>query len=181
MLSESFKKRADEAAFWEAWVGTVLSRGGLYTLHHPFTADGSPSHALTWDLEVGSKPQNLLTVEVKSLKLTFTGPADYPFSELLVCSGNSWKKKWGDSVLTQRDFLFVSRATGAIVWLPIGVTCGVATVTDKERGETYKTVVTDSGGLKHLSEFVDHVKEEDPGRGKDSRHLYGKDGGGGSK
>ena len=51
-----FASRANEAAFWEAWVGAVLSRCGLYTVHHPFTLAKHPgevaSYAHTWDLDV---------------------------------------------------------------------------------------------------------------------------------
>ncbi len=163
-VSQSFIDRADSAAFYEAWVGAVLARAGLYTLHHPFEIDGK-DHGETFDLGVFKnnlqpwyeQPGN--TVEVKSLNLTFYNPDTYPFEEVLVCSQNSWLRKWPGRYYTMRDFLFVSRATGSIVWLPTmtQVTLG-KDVEDKGRGEVYKAVTVQREALRPLQEFVDHVK-----------------------
>lgn len=170
-ISPSFRKRADEAAFFEAWVGCVLARAGLYTLHHPFVADGGDYHAHTWDLDVSAYPpltfdnvdvkrssSSFRQVEVKSLSLTFTGPIDYPYNRPLVCSQNSWLKKWPGKHTTQRDFLFVSKTTGAIVWLPVGspVELGCE-VTDSTRGETYKVAKTWDQYLRPLQDFIEDI------------------------
>lgn len=160
-VSESFKARANEAAYWEAWVGAVLARAGLYTMHHPFLADGSDSHGLSWDLDVSSEGVGgpWRQVEVKSLNLKFNNIDDYPFNTVIVCSQNSWRKKWGQADMTQRDFLFVSRETGSIVWLPtaVPVISGCHTV-DRSRNEQYLTIQTTKNKLKDLHEFIEHVQ-----------------------
>ncbi len=166
-VSKSFLDRADSAAFWEAWVGAVLARAGLYTMHYPFIADGDPSHGTTWDLDVSatnpypSAAPVPIQTEVKSLNLSFGSVADYPYSEVLVCSQNSWIKKWPSRDYTMRDFLFVSRVTGDIVWLPTmsQVRMGKE-VTDSTRGQTYKVVTTDKANLASLEDFVSYAKRE---------------------
>lgn len=165
-VSESFKLRADSAAFWEAWVGSVLSRAGLYSTHHPFVVSQSTAaiqaHENTWDLDVSSEhPQKFgmdVRVEVKSLSHAFRTTTDYPYPTVLVCSQNNFIKKWPGSRVTGRDFLFVSRETGAILWLPSGseVTMGQDTY-DKSRNELYKTVTSYKSDLRGLSDFVDMV------------------------
>ena len=171
-VSKSFADRADSACFWEAWVGAVLGRAGLYILHHPFVADGGDYHALSWDLDVNScnmfggcgegcyKSDGEIPVECKSLSLFFTRAEDYPNEPLFVCSQNSWMNKWTGKDRTQRDFLFISRQTGAIVWLPVGtpVTLGHDAF-DSSRGNTYKVVVTEKKYLKELGDFVEYVKK----------------------
>lgn len=169
-LSSNFRDRADSAAFFEAWVGAVLARAGLYTLHHPFTLaetrEDIESYAQTVDLGVGadassfdSEVYDFKEVEVKSSNLTFHTTLDYPFPELLICSQNSWEKKWTKAYTTRRDFLFVSRQTGAILWLPTKtpVTLGNL-VHDATRNQTYKAVKTSSDNLRALDEFVHMVK-----------------------
>ena len=90
-VSDSFRGRADAAAYWEAWVGAVLSRAGLYTEHYPFyVAPGhdSTDYSQTWDLNVrATKSETPCTeVEVKSVNLEFTSAKDYPYSSVIVCS-----------------------------------------------------------------------------------------------
>lgn len=162
-VSPSFKKRANEAAFWEAWVGAVLARAGLWTLHHPFAADGGDSHGLTWDLDVSTHGDTSgqapwLPVECKSLSLTFTTEDDYPFDNVLICSANSWNRKWPGHTTSQRDFLLISRETGGILWIPVGAQAKVVKVTDSTRNETYKAMQTTRDALRPLIDFVDHVK-----------------------
>jgi len=166
-VSKSFKDRADGAAFWEAWVGAVLARAGLYTVHHPFLADGLDTHGQTFDLEVyGNHPQafmdgsGMTDVEVKSLNLSFTGPADYPFDDVMLCSQNSWLRKWPGSYHVCRDFLLVSRHTGNLVWVPCMAPVEMGReVTDSSRGETYKVVVAKKVNLRPLSDFVEAMKD----------------------
>jgi len=167
-VSKSFLDRADSAAFYEAWVGAVLSRAGLYTLHHPFVADGGDYHGQSWDLDVHpSTPYGnydglidwKVSVECKSLSLTFYNVDTYPFDEVLVCSQNSWLKKWPGKDTTQRDFLFISRPTGSILYLPRSspVSLGVE-VFDRSRSEAYKAVSTKKENLQELSDFIERVK-----------------------
>lgn len=159
-ISESFKTRANEAAFWEAWVGSVLSRANLYTIHFPFAADGKDNHALSWDLSVATTWDGpYIPVECKSLSAEFLGPDSYPYERVLTCSLNSWTKKWGKNRETQRDFLFISKPTGCIVWLPTGVTVTETKVTDRSRGETYGSLQCDRKALRPFFDFIEHVKE----------------------
>lgn len=165
-----FASRANEAAFWEAWVGAILSRCGLYTVHHPFTVANNPGevhlYGETFDLDVGPiHPYGccehhdqipMVETEVKSLSLTFTCPEDYPFDQVLVCSENSHKRK-SDQYKTPRPFLMVSRPTGAIVYVPAGTDLAVRSVHDASRGETYKVVYCKKGDLRGLKAFVQAV------------------------
>lgn len=170
-LSANFRDRADSAAFYEAWVGAVLARAGLYTLHHPFTLASSREdvgeYANTWDLDVGDslypsiRPElnHAVPVEVKSVNLTFHTNADYPHQDVLVCSQASWERKWV-SDKTKRNFLFVSRPTGAILWLPEGTPVTMNNlVTDHTRNQTYKVVKAAKSGLGPLDAFVRMVKD----------------------
>lgn len=170
--TERFAARADSAAFWEAWVGAVLARAGLYTLHHPFTVGSevgrsNESYAQSHDLDVfqfypwaidEGKP-NPVQVEVKSSNALFTGAWDYPFPSVMVCSQSSFLKKWPGASKTGRDFLFVSRVTGNILWLPVHspVTVGHETF-DAKRGEAYKTVHAAKSDLRDLHAFTEYVR-----------------------
>ena len=163
-ISESFKQRADSSAFFEAWVGAKLSRGNLYTVHHPFTLateTGNPLsyYAHTWDLDVGVDNVNWLPVEVKSVNLKFYEPNDYPHLGLLVCSAASWDKKWLGLTDVQRDFLMVSRETGGIVWLPKGAQTIRKMVKDPSRHEEYMCVASHKTELRSFNEFMNYVKE----------------------
>lgn len=163
-VSDSFRKRADPAAFWEAWVGATLARKGLYAQHHPFVVDGSSSHDQSWDLDVSRglispKPSLIsfpvIPVECKSIGRAFNGPKDFPYDNPIVCSQNSWNKKWPGRDYTVRDFLFISTETGAVVWLPCmsQVTFGHETF-DSKRDELFKAVRTDKSRIRSLDEFA---------------------------
>jgi len=170
-ISESFKQRADSSAFFEAWVGAMLSRSGLTTVHHPFTLAGETGNPLSfyahsWDLDVGVVDEGFradvfTAVEVKSVNLKFSDhPNDYPHLGVLVCSDRSFTKKWPGAVTTQRDFLMVSRVTGAIIWLPKGSPTIVKEQKDKTRNETYACRATHKSCLRSFSEFVGNIKGE---------------------
>lgn len=163
-ISDSFKQRADSSAFFEAWVGAMLSRSNLYSVHHPFTLAGETGnpvsfYAHTWDLDVSTDNRVFTPVEVKSVNLRFTLPNDYPHLGILVCSEASFNKKWPDKVSTQRDFLLVSRETGAIVWIPKGTETGRTEVTDKTRKETYMCRTVHKSDLCTFAHFVSYVSD----------------------
>jgi len=171
-FSKSFVNRADYAAFWEAWVGAMLSRQGMYTLHYPFTLieeTGLPKshYAHAWDLSVGvprstgHAPLNWsLHLEVKSVNLKFSFHGDYPHNGVLVCSKPSWDRKWPNSPHTVRDFMMVSRVTGNAVWLPTGSLVEVVEVTDKSRGEKYRCMAAHKSCLRSFEDFVATVKDQ---------------------
>lgn len=167
-VSESFKSRADSAAFYEAWVATLLSRGGLYALHLPFVI--SDSKDLTEpDLKVFSDPEHYdgvtcdfrcKGVEIKSVSVTFHNVDTYPFDTVLVCSQNSFLRKWPGSSTLKRDFLIVSRKTGSVIWIPSGTQVELGKeVTDKSRNETYKVVTVSKDALRPLQDFIEMVKD----------------------
>ncbi len=163
-VSESFKARADGAAFWEAWVASVLTRGGLYVQCHPWTIDGK-DHSQDFDLTVGSHQDCGLEggcyltdaqyVEVKSLSLNFTGPEDYPKDEVLVCSQNSYIRKASGRGL-YAPFILCSTATGSLVYIPKGteVTFGKE-VHDRTRNELYKAVTVPKSALRPVQDFIE--------------------------
>ena len=167
-----FQKRADEAAFWEAWTGMTLTRSGLWVVQHPFDTTentGKPpsDYSQTWDLDVASYWPDIpdtywhrLSVEVKSRTMAYHSVQTYPKPTAFVCSLYSWNKKWPGKSFTQRDFLFVSTKTGAIVWLPKGSPVEFGNeVFDGEKKQLYKIVITQKANLRELADFVDYVKE----------------------
>ena len=164
-ISESFKQRADSSAFYEAWVGAMLSRSNLFSVHHPFTLaaeTGNPLsfYAHSWDLDVSATNKVFLPLEVKSVNLKFTEPNDYPHLGVLVCSDASWQNKWPGVDVVSRDFLMVSRASGGIVWLPKGAPVIRKVIKDPTRGEEYLCVASHKAELRRFNEFVNYVKSE---------------------
>lgn len=165
-MSESFKQRLHEAALWEAWVAATLTRAGLYVLNYPCSVDDKkdltdPDLVVAVELEHldgPGKDARAIDVEVKGLGLTFLDPETYPFAELLVCSRSSFMRKWPKTNKTGRDFLYVSRPTGSIVWLPVGTQVTFSETFDQERGELYKTAKTPSSNLRPVIDFVEMIK-----------------------
>ena len=160
--SNSFLERADPAAYWEAWVSAVLTRMGLHVLHYPFVCDGKAEHATTWDLLVARDfdpvfvtPINEVKLAVKGISLTFNGPDDYPFDEVLVCSHSNFKAKWGPRDYLPRDFMLVSKITGSIVWVPAMTETGLKVVKDPTRKNPHKSVTVHKENLRTLPEFVE--------------------------
>ncbi len=172
-VSQSFKDRANDACFYEAYVSALLAREGLYVLQYPFKVDDNDKtdHSLTWDLDVCFEnpkydysdcgfPNNseLAQVEVKSLNTKFTCPGDYPYPDTFVCSQSNFNKKWPGRDYTMRDFLLVSRKTGSIVWIPTMTQVKSKPVLDRSRGTTSQTMYCQKDSLRAFSEFVEMVR-----------------------
>ena len=167
-ISESFRLRADSACFWEAWVASVLARAGLCVIHEPFTIASDvgkkvEEYAQSFDLSVGTFWHDdwcdMQPVEVKSINLGFHSAEKYPFKDVLVCSQKSFLNKFPGMDNTRRHFLFVSRETGSIVWLPYGTKVELGReVMDKSRNETYKVVYAPKSALRDLSDFVEVIR-----------------------
>lgn len=174
-MPADFEGRLSQGALWEAWVGAVLSRCGLYTLHHPAVVGGERDHSVSLDLEVFpfhplqkpnvkvkrsfSPSEDGFSSEVKSSQLSFTGPDDYPMPTVLVCAQDSWMNKWPGKETVQRDFLLVSRVTGHLVWVPVGTKVQMNhPVHDRNRNYSYKCVVVNREQLRPFQDFVAKVK-----------------------
>ncbi len=157
--SQSFKDRMPSASLFESYVASTLASKGLTVLHHPTNltnGDYSQSADLSI-LERGDlRDPSWNHIEVKSINRSFTGVNDYPFNEVMVCSQSSFLKKFPGLDKTGRDFLFASRVTGAILWLPAWsrVTMGHE-VFDRSRNELYKVVKAQKSDLRELSDFVE--------------------------
>lgn len=156
-VSESFRARADMAAFWEAWVGATMTRAGFEVRLMPWQIDGK-DHSTTWDLELN---MNFVywSVEVKSLTTRFTKASDYPYDPVLICSQNNFLKKSKDG-RTPRPYFLVSRLTGSIVVVPSGLDVGMNhEVLDHKRNEFYKCVTAAKSQLIDLQDWIDESKE----------------------
>lgn len=165
-VSDSFRRRADSAAFFEAYAASRLTRLGLHVVLYPVVV-AAPGESLeafhrTVDLRVhgacepGSSHSTGFPVEVKSQNMSFTDdPSSYPKDRPLVCSQSSWSHKCAGRNTTRYDQLYVSRVTGGILWLPAEspVTLGVE-VYDSKRKELYKAVATSKEYLRPVSVFA---------------------------
>lgn len=158
---DHFASRANEAAFWESWVGAVLARCGLYTIHHPFTVARDITevggYAESWDLEVASDREGpWVNLEVKSKAEPFgNDPMDFPFSTAIVCSASSHRRRHKQTSAAGSDYVLVSTVTGAMLWIPRGtILLPSTTVTDAKRGETYKAVAVSKGCLRGLKDYT---------------------------
>jgi len=164
-ISDNFKKRADSAAFFEAWAATKLTRLGLFVNMGPFTiwkpGEDIEPYLKAVDLVVWTTDSSHGTpVEVKSQNLSFSNVSDYPMERPLVCSQASWVRKTvPPSSVTVTDQLYVSRVTGEALWLPSGspVELGVR-VFDKDRNESYLAVSTWKRHMRPLTDFASSVK-----------------------
>ncbi len=162
MMPTDFSGRLERGAFWEAWVGAVLSRAGMYTTHLPSHIDRNKDFSESWDLEVQHCDSGSLTPvlsEVKSLSLPFHNVDDYPFETVLVCAQDSWTKKWPGKDTVQRDFLLVSNVTGSILWIPTGTKVQLGhPVHDRNRNYSYKCAVVNKSQLRPFADFVDMLR-----------------------
>lgn len=157
--SKSFLERMDEAAFWETYVATLLSRAGLYVLHHPTDIDpnGYDGHAYSVDLTVVRAKfyelEGAEDVEVKSVsrELDICG-------RNILCSQNSYLRK-NHHAKTSKHFVFVCRSTGHVWWLPEGtpVELGIEQF-DSTRNETYKVACYRGEDARFLGGLVSLVK-----------------------
>lgn len=166
-FSQSFLARADEAAFWEAYVGALLKRNGLYVIQEPMDLGEfhDPEKSTCFDLHVSPNASldPSFGVEVKSRRTYFSSVSDLAQKTkggLTLCSQSWFLKNWPGYDCTGRDFLLVSAPTGCILWAPMGtqVTLGVE-VTDYDRNEVYRVATIDPCGLLPLDAFVAMAKE----------------------
>lgn len=183
-MPKSFADRLAVGAFWEGYVASCLALNGLHTLHNPAVVGGERDHSISHDLDVfannpfepgtftdesclrerrGGDKEGVTKaqtqLEVKSSKLTFTGPLNYPNITATVCAQESWMNKWPGKETVQRDFILVSRVTGSMVWVPVGAKVQMNhMVHDMVRNYTYKCVIVGREQLRTFQEYVAKVK-----------------------
>jgi hypothetical protein len=164
-ISESFKSRADTAAFWEAWVAACLTRAELEVLLLPLTIAKTDEEFQSYqkrvgDILVGIPGHPKRSVEVKSASRNFVTAKDVP-ERMLLCSDASHRRKTNAEHNTSyAHFLMVSTVTGAIIWVPKGTPTEVTVVTDSSRNETYKCRTVARADVRELSDFVEHLERE---------------------
>jgi hypothetical protein len=157
----------DEASFCETYVATLLSRMGLYVLHHPTNIDhdGPAGHQHSVDLTVvrdiyNGEMEGAYDVEVKSTAwLSDSGTR-------LLCSERNFRAKHIKSRSgwrTFRDYLFLAKGRGSVTWLPSGSQVMLdseagLSVTDRTRNETYLAARFEAHLLRPLAEFIERVK-----------------------
>lgn len=156
--SKSFMERADDAAFWEAWVATVLCRSGLDVIHQSFKIGEEHYHPERTDLHVIKQNDRSVPVEVKSSRMHFTGPNDYPDNEVFACSESSYKRKGNNIPYTLYcDFLIVSKQTGNIVWIPRGTFLEFRKSFDSSRQETFTALYATRKSVCNLANFIEDL------------------------
>lgn len=163
-LSQSFKDRADEACFWEAWVATLIARQGFRCTHMDFHVgeEADPEKATSFDLIISGLP-TLLYLDVKSKNLTFdASPSNFPYKTINVCSENFANRNFGDPSKLGRHFLIVSQRTGYILWLPRETPLRTRMVIDGTRSEAFQCMAADRDKLKSFKEFIEYLDRLSP-------------------
>lgn len=157
-LSQSFKDRADEACFWEAWVAAMIARNGYPVTHMDFSVgdEADPEKAISFDLVIGGLPDKL-PVDVKSRGVRFTQPESFPFESVNVCSANFARRNFKTEKELGRHFLIVSSFTGHILWLPKGTPLQSRMVIDGTRSEAFLCMAADRDCLQTFGEFIDYL------------------------
>lgn len=120
-LSESFIHRMAEAAFWESYVATCLSRMGFHVMHYPtdIREDGFQKAGMydSADLAIVNLNGGAdFDIEVKSWA-TGAPYADEFGHDRVLCSRSSWLKN-GYSSHLHPIFVIVNKSTGEMLWLP---------------------------------------------------------------
>ena len=153
---ELFRQFVQEGHAWQFMPYTFLRLKGFEVDMPALSIREDISEAHNWlqsyDLKIGDK-----IIEVKSRKLKFTNPSDWPQSRAPAFLDA--KKKWDAKETKPFAYIFVSKPTGAMV-----ATCGLAsarsrwgecTKLDRDRGirETWYTV-----GREYLVTMDDLVK-----------------------
>lgn len=163
--SQSFRNRFNESIFWETWVATLLNRCGLWVLHPANVLSANKDdNWQTWDLEVSPDGMYGLRVEIKSIFDYFINPETYAQEDVFVCSYSSFTRKWPGVLakdgtgLLKRNFLFVSKKTGVVLWLPRDTQVYTKIRHDAGRNETFPAVFAKPSSLRDMKGFVEYVK-----------------------
>jgi hypothetical protein len=110
---ELFQKELNEGYAWQTRVAEFLKNCGLdpKVPELSFRKDISevPKYSDLEDMECAGK-----IFEVKSRKIVFTYPGDFPYGTVLIDTVGSWnsKKRKPDA------YICISTKTGAMIWLP---------------------------------------------------------------
>jgi hypothetical protein len=158
MNLRDFQDRLALAHYGEAYVAGRISAEGFDVLLPGLHVAQTEAEALdpkwknTVDLVVaiGDGPMgDSVFVEVKSQSERFT---DDPSSRRsrLVCSAGSFK--------CDAHYIFLSKPTACLLWLPKDSEVERKEHTDTLRGETYKVMTHMPGALRTFADFVAHLK-----------------------
>lgn len=158
MNLKDFQDRLALAHYGEAYVAGRISAEGFDVLLPGLHVAQTEAEALdpkwknTVDLVVaiGDGPMgDSVFVEVKSQSERFT---DDPASRRsrLVCSAGSFKR--------DAHYIFLSKPTACLLWLPKNSEVERKEHTDTLRGETYKVMTHMPGALRSFADFVAHLK-----------------------
>ncbi len=160
--SGDFSKRMENSPYWEATIGTLLSKAGLVSVHFPSDiTDDDKSQSV--DLKVGTENdywnQTLRDLEVKGVSIGFKDCKSYPFDMMWTWSQFSYLNKWPGTDHSVIDFIKISMKTGAVVWVPRGTPIEMGHESfDKTRGTFFKVVGVHKKYLKSFEDFILDVK-----------------------
>jgi len=156
---KDFQDRLSLAHYGEAYVAGRISAEGFDVLLPGLHVAQTEAEALdpkwknTVDLVVAVGGDMFheahANVEVKSQSERFT---DDPASRRsrLVCSAGSFKR--------DAHYIFLSKPTACLLWLPKNSEVERKEHTDTLRGETYKVMTHMPGALRSFADFVAHLK-----------------------
>lgn len=158
MNLKDFQERLALAHYGEAYVAARISAEGFGVYMPPLEVAQTEKEALDpkWKLTVdlyvqGEGPELCSTaVEVKSQSERFASPETRRSN--LVCSAGSFKPS--------AEYIFLSKPTAALVWLPKNTEVERKLHTDTLRGETYAVMVHPPGALRSFEDFIKRLKGE---------------------
>lgn len=159
MNLKDFQERLALAHYGEAYVAARISAEGFGVYMPPLEVAQTEKEALDpkWKLTVDLIVHRRVLrgifhvdVEVKSQSERFTSPETRRSN--LVCSAGSFKPS--------AEYIFLSKPTAALVWLPKNTEVERKLHTDTLRGETYAVMVHPPGALRSFEDFIKMLKGE---------------------
>ena len=159
---DELRQRLELANTIEAYVAHRLSCHGIPVMFPGLrvaTSEAEARKKSLWkgvpDLILYPEDKKIL-IEIKSQSKKFTDAESFRkswrSSSIPICSKGSYQK--------DRAYLFVSKWTGAILWIPIGVPAEELTTSDFHRRSLYKTMNFNAKDLLPFGSFLSAVKSD---------------------
>lgn len=149
-----FKRELEQGLYWEDRVAEYLEAWGFsvfrpQTLVEGIEDDESRRAVLSQygDLIVGGRDG--IHIEVKSRRVRFTGPEDYPYPTAYVDTLGSQRAR-GD---VKPVYVVVSQLTGGMVWVPRGIALTPRRTWDRVRDIPVVTLEVPKGVLRPFREL----------------------------